>query len=342
MILGVIKVLFFSNLIFARPTCSSVLPDYTIHSFKRGFLRNRKMVYQIDRPHSVEWNGKTIIFPPGFSKGKAFWNRQASYYEKKGYQIFRYDPFNIGHTLKENGVLRVEEGLSFEDDINAVAQILKSKGIDKEIIIVGHSLGSAKAVFLERVLNKKSPGSVEKLFITAPFVRFLSDYYSEKQVEELVNPFLIWNPFKEGSFFSDQTELINQRVKGFGEAISAANSSSLPSVMIDVAMTNALIDEALSHKIEDEYITGLEESLEKEALFEVMKSLTEVSVLTSVGKVSAEMHLLTGHDDEVIVPLGIIKELVENAPETMSSTQIRSGHYVTKTTSFYRWLNSRL
>ncbi len=334
MSLSFLKSFFLPVLVSAYMLCSSFLFTPEVYKFSSGDLEGRRMAYSLQTP--LNWNGKTLVFVPGFSRNMHFWDKHANEYFNKGFRIFRYDPFNIGQSLSLNGVLsQKEHGFNFHDDIKALTQILKNLGISNEIILIGHSLGSAKAIFLERALNKsRGDIPVKKVLIASPFVRFLSDYYDEQNAENIASPFLIPNIFKGIlPLVGDQVDLLNEGIKGLSEGFVSAGSYFFSPYAI-----NESIEQALDEREANEE-TGLERSLEEAALLEIMNSLEEISVLEAISKVRARIHLLTGDNDKLIVPLDLLEELKDAAPKSMTHTLIESDHFTPSKKDYYTWLN---
>jgi pimeloyl-ACP methyl ester carboxylesterase len=133
-------------------------------------------------------SNKLIFFLHGNAGNLALQDEQAAFYTKLGFDFFTFDYRGYG---KSSGVISSEK--QFYSDIQRVYRAVQNKFPDKEIYIVGYSLGTGPAAMLAHAVRSA------KLILVAP-------YYSMAEMAihryKIFPVFLVRYPFETYHFLS--------------------------------------------------------------------------------------------------------------------------------------------
>lgn len=132
---------------------NSDFEEMNIPSFDKTTLNG--LLFKVEKPKGL------VFFLHGNMGALDSWGNQAEFYNAIGYDFFILDYRGYG---KSDG--KIENEAQFNKDIDAVYESLKTKYKEKDISIIGYSIGSGPATILASKNNPK------RLVLQSPYFNF--------------------------------------------------------------------------------------------------------------------------------------------------------------------------
>ncbi len=297
-------------------------------------LGNLRMAYRDEIPDN--WTGKTYAFSPGLSKSSLYYEPLVADLLEAGIRVVRFDAFNTGGTLKENG--GPLKGLSLEADGIAQAKILTRLNlVPGSVYIIGHSRGAATALITANILG---PEFIARIDMVNPYVRWLPQVYKEQASAALFSNtrnMNLLNPWSYHPLTAHFVEMGDRYWSNFWanfgvEALmGAVNFESI----VRKEIKNRPVSEATHSDFETE-VAGVM------AQFNAMKDSSILNVASEAHQKGIRAGLWTANQDR-LVPQSVVHELggtLNLNPRSTDFKTVDGGHNspIAQTQKFLKWL----